>query len=130
MGIEDWGLDIEGPLRNLPGLKRQIFLSLRGDLRLMELDLQSVYPNTLKKKVVWKIKLQKWHRRKTMEKKKTKLWKGMECLLLDRNVKQGGEELWTFIMLNSYFSVCLERVKLEDHLWTTVAEWKILCMTR
>lgn len=28
----------------------------------MELDLQPVYPNTLKKKVVWKIKLQKWHR--------------------------------------------------------------------
>lgn len=61
--------------------------------------------------------------------KKTNLWKGMECLLLDRNVKQGGEELWTFIMLNSYFSACHERVKLEDHLWTTVAEWKILCMT-
>jgi len=31
---------------------------------------------------------QKW---KTME----KLWKGTQCLLFDRNVKTGGEELWT-----------------------------------
>lgn len=53
------------------------------------------------------------------KKKQNKLWKGMECLLLDRNVKQGDEELWTFVILNPYFSTCVERVKLEDHLWKT-----------
>lgn len=52
-----------------------------------------------------------------------------QCLLFDRNVKPGGEELWTFSMLNSHFSTCLERIKLVDHLQRTVAEWKILCTT-
>lgn len=58
-----------------------------------------------------------------------KTWKVTQYLLFDRNVKPGGEELWTFIILNSCFSTCLERIKLEDQLRRTVAEWKILCMT-
>lgn len=58
-----------------------------------------------------------------------KTWKGTQYLLFDRRVTSGFEELCTFVILSSCFSTCLEKMKLEDHLWRTVAEWKNLCTT-
>lgn len=46
----------------MPGFKTQILVNMRGDLKFMELHLQPVYPHTLWKKAVWKIKLQKCHK--------------------------------------------------------------------
>lgn len=45
MEIEDCKLEIEALMRNLLGFKRQIFLTMEGDLKVLDLELQPVYPN-------------------------------------------------------------------------------------
>lgn len=39
VGIEDWGLEIEGLLRNLLEFKRQTSLNMMGDIKFTSLDL-------------------------------------------------------------------------------------------
>lgn len=39
MGIEDWGLEIEGLLRNLLEFKRQTSLNMMGGIKFTSLDL-------------------------------------------------------------------------------------------